>query len=167
MPSEDVMLHPLALLTNVKYAVPIECPVTTPPCVIVATPVLLELHIPPLTGVKVVLLPTHILFDPVNTIIGLGFTVIYWVVSDLHPVAEDTNTNLARPADNPITCPELLIDAIELFTDIQLPGPFDVNCVVDPIHIESGPDMFTVGFGIASSVIEGIAVQPILFVTVT
>ena len=73
---EGLELHPVVALVNVKVAVPAPIAVTTPELLMVATAVLLDVHVPPLEGDKEVVDPTQTGFDPVTVTTGLGLTVI-------------------------------------------------------------------------------------------
>jgi hypothetical protein len=65
-------VHPVLLCTNLKVVEPPKIPVTNPELLTVAILVLLLIHVPPLTGDKVVVLFTHIEFGPVIPTIGLA-----------------------------------------------------------------------------------------------
>jgi hypothetical protein len=77
--------HKVVLLVNVNVAVPAAIPVTTPAFVTVATDVLLLAHVPPVVGLKTVVLPIHIEFDPVMFTDGFTFTVNGAVANEVHP----------------------------------------------------------------------------------
>jgi hypothetical protein len=68
---------------NVNVTEPADTPVITPALVTVATAGLLLIHVPPLVGDNVAVLPTHTLAGAVTT--GNAFTVTDEVVL-LHPV---------------------------------------------------------------------------------
>jgi hypothetical protein len=78
--------HPVLVCVNVNVAVPDPTPVTTPALDTVATAVLLLAHVPPVVGLKVVVLPTHIVLAPLITTIGFAFTVNGAVASEAHAV---------------------------------------------------------------------------------
>jgi hypothetical protein len=68
-----VELQPVVVLVNVNVTLPAPTGVTNPPFVTVATLVLLLVHVPPVPGVKVIVLPRH------NFVIGvltLGFALM-------------------------------------------------------------------------------------------
>lgn len=67
--------HPVVLLVNVKLAVPCVTPVTKPAFVTVATAGLLLVHVPPVVGDKVVVVPIQILLPPVILTAGSALTV--------------------------------------------------------------------------------------------
>jgi hypothetical protein len=68
---------------NVNVTEPADTPVITPALVTVATAGLLLIHVPPLVGDNVAVLPTHTFAGAVTT--GNAFTVTDEVVL-LHPV---------------------------------------------------------------------------------
>ena len=68
-------VQPVLVCINVKVAIPPDTPVTIPASVTVATDVLLLVHVPPVVGDKVVVVPTHIAVDPVMLTIGKLLTV--------------------------------------------------------------------------------------------
>lgn len=78
--------HPVAVLVNVKVAVPAVIPVTKPPFVTVATLGSLLIQIP-FVGERVVVAPIQILLGPVMLTVGVGLTVMAGVGADTHPVA--------------------------------------------------------------------------------
>jgi hypothetical protein len=78
--------HPVLVCVNVKVAVPVDTPVTTPAFVTVATALLLLVHVPPVVGLKVVVLPKHIEVPPVTLTVGFALTVNGAVATDVHPV---------------------------------------------------------------------------------
>lgn len=65
-----------------KVELPCETPVTKPALVMVATAGLVEIQVPPVDGVKVVVVPIQIRADPVMTGSGLPFMVILSEGSD-------------------------------------------------------------------------------------
>ena len=80
---EVVLLHPVVPSVNVNVTVPAATPVITPAFVTVATDVLLLVHVPPVVGDSVAVLPTHT--DAGAVTVGLALTVTDEVVL-LHPV---------------------------------------------------------------------------------
>ena len=70
---------------NVKLAEPAEIPVTTPLLLMVATETLLLLHVPPVEGKNVVVVPIQISGSPDKNTFGLPFTVNGEVGFDTHP----------------------------------------------------------------------------------
>ena len=111
-----VLLHPVAVSVNVNVTLPADTPVTTPPLVIVAIALLLLIHVPPVVGDNVTVLPTQTDAGAVTT--GFALTVTDEVVL-LQFVDVSVNVNVALPADTPVTTPPLLIVAIQLH---QLPS---------------------------------------------
>jgi hypothetical protein len=68
-----------------NVAVPAATPVTTPPLVTVATDGLLLDQVPPVDGVNVVVVPTHIVEDPEILTVGLCFALMVAVGTAVHP----------------------------------------------------------------------------------
>jgi len=77
--------------------------------------------------------------------IGLGSTVIGVDASELHPVADSINVNVATPALNPVTVPLAMTLAILLSLLIQAPPNEGCRFVVSPMHISSSPVTLMVG----------------------
>jgi hypothetical protein len=61
-------------------------PETSPLLATVATEGLLLTHVPPKLGDTLVVYPTHMLFGPFMSTVGLGLIVIGRVDSEVHPV---------------------------------------------------------------------------------
>lgn len=66
--------HPVAVFVKEKVAVPVDKPVTTPALFTEAMVGLLLVQVPPVTGLKEVVLPSHIELGPVIFAGGIGFT---------------------------------------------------------------------------------------------
>src|SRR6185436_9993955 len=155
-----VTLHPL-LSVYVIVDVPADTPVTTPPFVMVATPVLDDVHGLTAAGVpdpvNVVVNPTHTLSVPV--IAGAGFTVTVAVI--LHPLLS-VYVIVDVPADTPVTTPPFVMVATPVLDDVHgltaagVPDP--VNVVVNPTHTLSVP----VIAGAAFTVTVAVCWQPAL-----
>jgi hypothetical protein len=79
-------VHPVAVSVKLKLAIPGAIPVTIPLFVIVATPLLLLIQVPPKVGERLVLLPTHIVSLPEMFTVGRELTVTGLVGYDTHPV---------------------------------------------------------------------------------
>jgi hypothetical protein len=72
--TDDVVaLQPVAVIAKVKVALPAATPVTTPALVTVALVASLLIHVPPVVGDNVIVLPTHTEAPAVT--VGKGFTV--------------------------------------------------------------------------------------------
>ena len=89
LPTETVdvvALQPVSVLVKVNVAVPVDMPVTTPAFVIVATRLLLLVQVPPVVGVKVMVLPMPT--EPAAETTGNGFTVAITAVleAEVHPL---------------------------------------------------------------------------------
>jgi hypothetical protein len=121
------------LLVKVKVTVPADCGIANPLLLIVATELLLLLHVPPVLGESWTLLPIQV--DVCGKFIdGLAKIVIVEVGFDLHPVLEFVNSNVTFPCDTPVTRPEFDIVAIDEFELCQFPPLLGLSCNVDPTH---------------------------------
>ena len=69
-----VLVHPVVPSVNVNVTDPADTPVITPAFVTVAIDVLLLIHVPPVVGDNVAVLPAHTVAGAVT--VGLGLTVI-------------------------------------------------------------------------------------------
>ena len=78
-------VHPVILFVKMNVAVPAATPVTTPALFTVATDELLLDQVPPVDGVNVVVVPTHIVEDPEILTVGLCLAVIVAVGTAVHP----------------------------------------------------------------------------------
>jgi len=136
-----VLLQPVAVFVKVKLAVPADTPVTTPALVTVAIALLLLVHVPPVTGDKVIVLPTHTDDDAETT--GFALTVTDEVVL-LQPVAVFVKVKVAVPADTPVTTPALVTVAMVLLLLVHVPPVTGDKVIVFPIHTDAGE--LTAGF---------------------
>jgi hypothetical protein len=92
--AEVVLLHPVDVSVNVKVALPVAIPVTTPALVIVATEGLLLIHVPPVLGESVIVLPTQT-EDGADTL-GFGFTLTVAVPLTVAPEHKDASVTETR-----------------------------------------------------------------------
>ena len=120
----------------------------------VATLGLLLNHVPPEVGLIPELLPKQTDVGPVNVMMGFAFIVTSAVLFDTQPVVEFVNLNVAMPAANPVTKPELFTEAMVGLLLIHVPPVEGLNDVVLPWHIDVGPVIFTTGFGFTWIAIE-------------
>lgn len=135
--------QPVLLFVKENVTVPVDTPVTIPAFVTVATPGLLLAQVPPETGDKVVVNPAQILFAPVMLTTGKGSTVTGGVAGEAQPVAVLVKTNVAEPADTPVTTPALVTVATEGLLLIQVPPEDGDKVVVEPAQIVFGPAILT------------------------
>ena len=70
-----------------------------------ATEVLLLVQLPPVDGDRVDVEPIHKLFGPERMAAGLSFTVTGNVGSEVQPIPERENVNVALPAVKAVTNP--------------------------------------------------------------
>ena len=142
---------------------PAVTPVTTPALVIVATPVLEDVHGLTAAGVpdpvNVVVDPTHTVNVPV--IVGCALTVIVTVLEQ--PLLLVYVITVV-PGLTPVTTPALLTVATPVFDEVHgltaagVPDP--VNVMLDPTQTAVGPVMV----GSAFTVTVAVLVHPPLFV---
>ena len=125
----------------------------TPALVTVAIALLLLVHVPPVVGDNVAVLPTQTDAGAVTT--GKALTVTDEVVL-LHPVAVDVNVNVAVPALTPVMTPALVTVAIALSLLVQVPPVVGDNVAVLPTQTDAGAvttgKAFTVTFTLAVAV---------------
>src|SRR5439155_2648611 len=95
-----VLLHPVVPSVNVNVTLPADTPVITPALVTVAMAVLLLVHVPPLVGDSVAVLPTHT--DAGAVTVGSALTVTDKVVL-LHPVVVSVNVTVTDPVETSVT----------------------------------------------------------------
>jgi hypothetical protein len=120
------------LLVNVNVAVPAPTPVTKPAFVTVATEVLLLTHVPPVLGLNCVVDNLHMAFGPSIDTTGFASTVTIGLGFDTQFVELFVNINVAVPADNPVTKPAFVTDAIPGLVLLHVPPVVGLNCVVRP-----------------------------------
>jgi len=136
---------------------PLATPVTTPPAVIVASEVLLELQVPlAVPSLKVVVDPSHTEAVPVIAA-GLGFTVISNVTKQLVAIVYVIVT---VPAFTPVTTPvPAPIVAVVISLLLQLPPTVaSVKVVFAPVQTVVEPD---IAKGVGLTVISYVATQPL------
>lgn len=137
--------HPVVVLVKVNIAVPAATAVTTPAFVTVATAGLLLTQVPPEDGDRPVVAPMQRLVGPIIDTVGVGATVTEPVGTDTQPVVELVNTNVALPADTPVTMPEFVTVATAGFVLTQVPPVVGDKVVVNPIQILVEPVILAVG----------------------
>ena len=130
--NEVVFLQPVAVSVKVKVTVPAEIPVINPALLIVATPGALLTHDPPALGVAVIVLPTHIDADGVETTGGEEMVTV--AVVALQAVTMDVNVNVTVPAAIPVINPVLFMVAIAGLLLAQMPPAPGLAFMVLPIH---------------------------------
>jgi hypothetical protein len=161
--TDDVVLeHPVDVCVKVKVAVPPATPVTTPPLVTVATAVLLLLHVPPVVGDKVPVLPTHI--DEGAVTVGNALIVTDDVVLE-HPVDVCVKVKVTVPAATAVTTPAFVTVATAVLLLLQVPPVVGDKVPVLPIHIDEGAVKVGNAFTV-TELVDPEAVQPWVSVTV-
>jgi len=117
---------------NVNVTLPEVIAVINPALVMVAMAGLLLIHVPPATGLAVMVAPAHNdNADVVTT--GRAFTVTLVVIL-LHPVAASVKVNVAEPADTPVINPALSIVATAGLLLTQAPPVTGLAVIVAPAH---------------------------------
>jgi len=160
--------QPVVELVNVKVAVPTATPVTTPVSAsTVATAGLLLTQVPPVFGDKVVVEPTHILFEPLMLTTGVGFTVTNGVEADMQPVEVAVKLKVTDPALTPVTTPASVMVATDGSLLDHVPPETGETLVMSPIQILSEPTRLTLGAVTTVIVAVAEAVQPSMSLTVT
>lgn len=149
-----------------KVDTPALMPVTKPELVTVATVGLELAHVPPLVGLKVVVLLIQIDVLPVIDTGGLAFMVTGFVGFDKHPVVEFVKTKVALPAFTPVTRPALLTVAIATLLLVHVPPLVGLNVVVAPAQIVEFPVIETGGLGFTVMALVGFDAQPLDFVNI-
>jgi hypothetical protein len=147
----NVFEHPVVALVNVILAVPPVTPVTTPPLLIVATAGLELIQVPLVVGVKLVAAPIQTVAGDGTVIIGNALTVIEAVVL-LQVVVVFVNVKVEVPANNPVTTPALVTEAIVGLLLIQVPPDVGDNVMVLPT--QTGPVPETIGVGRIGSLLN-------------
>ena len=116
---------------------------TTPALVTVAIVISLLVHVPPLVGDSVAVLPTHT--DAGAVTVGSALTVTDEVVL-LHPVVPSVNVNVTLPADTPVITPALVTVATAVLLLAHVPPLVGDSVAVLPTHTDAGA--VTVGFAL-------------------
>ena len=132
---EVTALQPVVELLKLKFTLPDETPVTIPALVTVALLLLLLVHVPPVVGDKVIVLPTQTEGPALTT--GKALTVTAEVVA-LQPVVLSVNINVTLPAAIPVTIPALVTVALAASLLDQVPPVTGEIVIVLPTHT-AGP----------------------------
>jgi hypothetical protein len=113
----------------------------------VATDVLLLVHVPDAVGLAVVVPPIHNeVLELVIFVAGRALTVTALVASDEHDVVLFVNVNVAVPAATPVTTPVFVTVATDVLLIVHVPPVVGLNAVVEPTHIALPPVILTTGF---------------------
>jgi hypothetical protein len=144
---EVVLLQPVVVFVYVNVTLPAATPVITPAFVTVAKAVFELVHVPPVVGDNVAVLPTHTEAGAVTA--GTALTVTDEVVL-LHPVAVFVNVNVTLPADTPVMTPAFVTVATAVFELAHVPPVVGDNVAVLPTQTEAG----AVTAGAATTVTE-------------
>jgi hypothetical protein len=114
-----VLLNPVAVSVKVNVTAPAEIPVTNPALSTVATPGSLLTQVPPVTGLSIMVDPTHNLFAGMLTA-GRSLTATDAVVFE-QPVVVLVKVNVTVPSEIPVINPALVIDATPGSLLVQVP----------------------------------------------
>jgi hypothetical protein len=113
----------------------------------VATAVLLLVHVPDAVGLAVVVPPIHNeVLELVIFVVGRTLTVTALVASDGHDVVLFVNVNVAVPAATAVTSPAFVTVATDVLLLVHVPPVVGLSAVVEPAHIVLPPVMLTLGF---------------------
>jgi hypothetical protein len=137
-------------------------PVTKPLFVTVAIALLLLVHVPPVLGVNVVVLPIQIFLEPDTVTTGLAMTAIDPLASDGQAVLVCVNVNVALPAAAPVTTPAFDTVATDALLLAHVPPVVGLNVLVLPIHIDVAPVMLIVGLAFTVKGAVAAELQPVL-----
>lgn len=132
---EVLLLHPVVLLVKVKVTFPGDTPVITPAFVTVALAELLLVHVPPVVGERVAVLPTQT--ETGEVIAGEATTVTEGVVR-LHPVVVLVKEKVTFPADTPVIKPAFVTIAIAVLLLVHAPPVVGERVAVLPTQTEEG-----------------------------
>ena len=146
-------------------AVPADTPVTMPALVTVATAGLLLVQVPPLAGVKVVVIPIQILVAPVIATTGKAFTVTGAVAAEVQPAAL-VKVKVAVPIATPVTTPALVTVATAGLPLVQVPPVVGDKLVVIPTQILLVPVINTTGAAFTVTADVGAEAQPAALVKI-
>jgi hypothetical protein len=151
--------HPVAVLVNLNVTLPADTPVTTPAFVTVAIAVLLLVHVPPVVGDKVVVVPTQILELPVIEAVGFALMVTAGVLFDTHP-AVLVKVNVTVPAATPVTTPVFVTVAIAVLLLTHVPPVAGAKVVVASTHIDVVPVILAIGIALTDIGVLGLEIHP-------
>ena len=156
-------LQPVLVNVYVNVAVPALTAVISPAFVIVATAVLLLIHVPNVVGLTVVVPPIHkLIFDPVIFVVGLALTVTAAVASEGHSVVLFVKVKVAVPPLTPVTTPAFVTVATAASLLAQVPPVVGLNVVVEPSHIALAPVILTPGLAFTVNGDVAIELHPVL-----
>lgn len=130
--------HQLVDSINVNVALPTDFPVTIPELFILATPLLLLIHIPPEVGDNEVVLLTQIPAAPKRETSGIPTTAIGVDNTAVQP-SVDINKIDAFPLPTPVITPVVDMVTILSSDEDQTPLTDALTNVFSPPHIVEGP----------------------------
>jgi len=142
-------------------------PVTTPPALMVALP-LLALHTPPEVALlKVMAAPAHTLVAPVIAPTAGGpIMVIVFVAAAEPQLLLTVYTAVSTPAVTPVTIPVPLMVALLFVMLHNPPAVAFARVIIPPVHTLPGPLIVsTVGVVVTVSLMLTVVVQPAVLVT--
>jgi hypothetical protein len=134
--------QPVEVLVNVKVTLPAETPVTTPALVTVAIELLLLVHVPPVLGVTLAVLPTHTVVAPPN--VGAPGTVLivtFALATEIHAFVLVTVKVYVAPAGKPVMVVLVVLPVVVtppgVLVIVQLPDgkPLNTTLPVGVVHI--------------------------------
>jgi len=162
-----VALPQLVVTVYLMVSSPGTTPVTTPPALMVALP-LLALHTPPEVALlKVMVAPVHTVIAPVIALtVGGPMIVIVFVAVAVPQLLLTVYTAVSSPAVTPLTIPVAPMVAL-LFVMLHTPPTVAfARVMVPPAHTLPGPLIVsTVGVVVTVSLMLTVVVQPAVLVT--
>ena len=117
-------------------------------------------HMPPDVGESWVVPPSQISVAPVIETVGFVFTVILSVGEDEQLVLLFVNINDVVPEETAVTKPELSTIAMVGLLLTHVPPDEGLNCVVNPVHNTSSPNIETFGLFPTVTGADGFDVHP-------
>lgn len=148
---------------NVKDDDPGVIPVTVPSSVTVATPGFELTQVPPVVGLKVVVVPLHIEVPPVTLGTGSALTVIKPVAFEIQLVAFNVYTKVAVPGAIPVTTPELVTVATLVLLETHVPPVVGEIVVEKPRQTEVAPVILTIGFSFTIILFVASELHPVVY----
>lgn len=131
MAAGRLALQPVEAAVKVKLTEPVATGETTPWLETAAMPRLDDDQLPPLDGLRLMVLPIQRFWDGAETT-GLAFTVIALLASETQPVIALVKVNVAEPAATAVMVPALLMVATAGLLLTHVPPLDGVMVVVLP-----------------------------------
>lgn len=143
-----VLLQPLDVSVKVKVTFPADIPVIKPLLSMVDIPGALLTHVPPVTGLAIIVVP---IFSKDEGVLTVGACTDTVDVVLLQPPAR-VKVKVTSPADIPVINPLLSIVAIPGALLTHVPPIFGLAAIVPPLH-KVADDVLTTGPAVTVSVV--------------